>query len=172
MDAAIRHLSEEDGHAYGIAVGGHTVAHVWWDAGPLRRDAAGWYVRDLRTPAHVVRLGLLDATIDALVAAEGGDDDDWLRAAEAAARHSTTAALAEAQYTIRDSPYETYEVHVAGVRPGALPASFPGLDHRRISGGEILMGRLSNSELSDVLAGVRSLGGTVTAVVRVRPELR
>src|ERR1700710_3110777 len=100
MKAAIRHLSEEDGHAYGIAVRGHTVAHVWWDAEPGRRAAVGWYVRDLRTPAHVVRLGRVDAAIDAL-AADDGDDRKWVDAAEAAARRSTATVLAEAQYTIR-----------------------------------------------------------------------
>jgi hypothetical protein len=172
MDAAIRQLSEEDGHAYGIAVRGHTVAHVWWDADPLRRDAAGWYVRDLRTPGQVVRLELHDRAIDALTRALDQEADAWAHAAEQSARRTTDAALAEAQYTIRDTPYETYEVHVAGARPGSLPASFPGLDHRRCSDAEVLTGRLSNSELSDVLSGVRAAGGVVTAVVRIRPELR
>jgi hypothetical protein len=172
MDAAIRHLSEEDGHAYGIAVRGHMIAHVWWDADPLRRDAVGWYVRDLRTPAQVVRLHLADRAIDDLAADRRLDDDTWRRTAEETARRSSQAALADAQYTIRDTPYETYEIHVAGARPGSLPASFPGLDHRRVSDVDVLTGRLNGSELADVLSGVRGTGGTVTAVVRVRPELR
>jgi hypothetical protein len=172
MDAAVRHLSEEDGHAYGIAVRGHTVAHVWWDADPGRRDAIGWYVRDLRAPGQVVRLRLNDRAIDALAGALDQDGDAWAQAAEQSARRTTGAALAEAQYTIRETPYETYEIHVVGARPGSLPASFPGLDHRRVSDVDVLTGRLSNSELSDVLSGVRAGGGTVTAVVRIRPELR
>jgi hypothetical protein len=37
---------------------------------------------------------------------------------------------------------------------------------------KVVSGRLSSSELADVLGCVRALGGTVTAVQRVQPGLR
>jgi hypothetical protein len=172
MDAAIQPLSGEEQHAYAVAVGGEIVAHVWWDADPSRRAALGWYVRDLRTPAIVVRLALADAAIDALARERRRSDDAWADAAEEAAQRTTSVALGDAQHAIRDSPYETYEIHVAGASAEAMAATFPGLARRAADQVQIVTGRLSNSELADVLGCARAIGGTVTAVVRVRPELR
>jgi hypothetical protein len=76
------------------------------------------------------------------------------------------------QCAIRDSPYEHYDVHIGGVTHAVVADGFPGLGLRGGDGVAIVSGRLTNSELADVLGRVHALGGTVTAVVRVRPELR
>jgi hypothetical protein len=172
MDARIQRLSVAAEHAYGVVVRGHLVAHTWWDADPGRRDAAGWYMRDLRTPAIVVRLTVADGAVEALAADVTSPDDAWADTAADVARRSTPIALEEAQYAIRDSPFECYDVHVGGLEHDALAASFPGLGVRPAGEVEVVSGRLDNSQLADVLGCVRSLGGVVTAVVRVRPGLR
>jgi hypothetical protein len=172
MHAGIQRLSVEAEHAYGVVLRGRLVAHAWWDADPTRRDAAGWYVRDLRTPAAVVPLSVAGGLIEALAADGASPDGAWVREAEDVARRTTPLALEEAQYALRDSPYETYDVHVGGVPHDALTASFPGLSVREAGEVEVVSGRLNSSQLADVLGCVHSLGGIVTAVVRVRPRLR
>jgi hypothetical protein len=172
IDAGFERLSAEQEHAYGVALRGRVIAHLWWDAAPERRAAAGWYLRDLRTPAVVRRLPVVVKAVDLLTADHAAGEDEWARAAEVLARSTTAAALGEVQYAIRDSPYENYDVHIGGVTHGTLAGAFPGLGLREVGGFEVVSGRLTNSELADVLGRVHSLGGTVTAVVRVRPELR
>jgi hypothetical protein len=172
MDAGIRRLSAEGEHAYGVHLRGQLVAHVWWDADPDRRAAAGWYVRDLRTPAVVVRLALAGGAPEALAADAGAEADAWIRAAEAVARRSTLAALDEAREGLGDSRFESYDVHVGGLGHAALVAAFPDLGLRADGEIDIVSGRFDGSALADVLGLVRALGGTVTAVVRVRPRLR
>jgi hypothetical protein len=172
MDAGIQRLSVEAEHAYGVVLRGQLVAHAWWDADPMRRAAVGWYVRDLRTPAVVVRLSVADGVIEALAADSTAPDGAWAREAEDVARRTTPFALEEAQYALRDSAYECYDVHVGGLSHDALTAGFPGLGVRDAGDVAVLSGRLDSSQLADVLGCVRSLGGVVTAVVRVRPRLR
>lgn len=172
MDAGIERLSVEAEHAYGVVVRGHLVAHVWWDADPARRNAAGWYLRDLHTPATVVRLPVADRAIEALAADAAGPEDGWARTAEEVARRTTPIAVEEARYAIRGSRFECYDVHVDGIEHDELAASFPGLGVRVAGEMKVVSGRLDSSQLADVLGCVRSLGGIVTAVVRVQPGLR
>ena len=129
-------------------------------------------MRDLRTPAVVVRLSVAGGAVEALAADATSPDGMWVRTAEDVARRTTPIALEEARYSIRDSPYECYDVHVGGIERDALAASFPGLGIRDAGEVEVVSGRLDSSQLADVLGCVRSLGGIVTAVVRVRPGLR
>jgi hypothetical protein len=129
-------------------------------------------VRDLRTPAEVQRLPVAEAAVGALAADTEAENDEWADAAEELARRTTPCALDESRYAIRDSPWEAYEVHVGGLCADELTATLPGLGIRGDGDVEVVSGRLSSSELADVLGCVRALGGTVTAVVRVRPGLR
>jgi hypothetical protein len=169
MDGTEPHALEAP-HAYGIALRGHTVAHVWWEQDPDRREVLGWYVRDLRSPAAVQRLHI-DRAVEALAAALQDGDDEWSRAASAVAHRTTEPALEHARRLVSSSEHEIYEIHVAGLDPQLLATRFPTLVVT-ISGAAVaLAGRLRAVELANLLRVVRELGGTVMAVVRVPPRL-
>jgi hypothetical protein len=170
MSTEIAPLATED-HAYAVELRGHVAAHVWWDADPARRACAGWYLRDLRRPAVVVRLPAAGGPAGALAADTHRPAAEWAAAADALARRSTRHALREARCTVLEAPYDCYEVHVAGVTHRALAAAFPDLAVHAAPEVEIVHGRLDSSGLADVLNGARRLGGVVTGVARVAPRL-
>jgi hypothetical protein len=166
MDAGIERLTDDE-HAYALALEGRPVAHVWWDADPVRRRAVGWYVRDLRTPGHVRGLDVAAERVEWLATGESCEPSTWLQAAHDAAHASADTALERAREIVAEGPGERYEIQVLGVRPGALVGELPDLRQATRGEREVLTGRLTPLELGVALATVRSHGGTTIAVVRL-----
>jgi hypothetical protein len=166
MDAGIERLSEDE-HAYALALEGRPVAHVWWDADPLRPGSVGWYVRDLRTPGHVRCLDVGAELIEALAGQHASDPDAWQRAADDTAQASVPDALARARELVLEGPGERYQIQVLGLEPGALAEALPSLRQTTRGDREILTGRLTPLELGVTLATVRKLGGTTSSVLRL-----
>lgn len=170
MSDAIHRLSREEPHAYGVTERGSVVAHVWWEGDAQRRGSCGWYVRDLRRPGHVRRLPV-DIAIDALARDADRPDEEWAAAAADVARRTSERALAAARRMVARTTHDTYELHVGGIGTAALASEFPALTIRDEGEVKVLTARAVPGELADLLARVRTVGGTVLAVVRVAPRL-
>jgi hypothetical protein len=162
-------------HAYGLQWHGRVVAHLWWDQDPAHRAALGWYLRDLRAPAHTWPLDV-DAAVDALAGDLRRPAPLWCEDAERLRALTMALALRRAELllgptlglptTTRDTgPLVGYDVSVRGASVETLALAFPDVAITERGELRIMHARLTRRALSRLLARIATLGATVVAVV-------
>jgi hypothetical protein len=176
MEPAFERVPFEGSHGYGLSWHGRLIAYVWWEQDPTRRGALGWYLRDLRVPAHVWRLDL-DPAITHLADDRQRSPRAWLEDAERLRALTLAAALRRAEgilgETLERAPVEPasaqtidYDVYVRGLPLETLALGFPEAPVSRADDALVLHLRVTQEQLSRALALIAALGGRVVGLLR------
>jgi hypothetical protein len=176
MEPAFERVAFEGANAYGLRWRERLIAYLWWEQDPLRRDALGWYLRDLRVPARVRRLDL-DPAITELARDRRRSPRAWLEDAERLRALTLAAALRRAERVVGEArslpavqptseAATGYDVYVRGLPLETLALGFPDAPVSSEDDTFVVHVRATQDQLSQAIALIAALGGRVVALLR------
>lgn len=172
---AVQPIALDEPNVYGLVWRASVVAHLWWDQDVKRREALGWYLRDLRAPGAVWRLDVEPAVAE-LARDFDTTPSDWSEDADRLRTLTLSLALRRAEALVGETVEEPvddssnepapYEIYVRGLNVEILAIALPDLAMTAEDDSIVLHADLDPHGVARTLARVRSLGGTVVACIR------